>query len=197
MPGSELIPNELDATPPTSPESTKNNLCATTSPPPRDAGRYPCDMRLDTEIQPADYLLALENALNSWWYLLTFLLPALVYAFPALKRWRFTLLLFPVAFIAACVGYVVYWLSIDWALMNYYERTGYFNTADTWYVFMPFFRGIPNAIVATAITTVAAGILSLRPARNAREREEKYANDAYVVQKDVSVNPYTPPKSVT
>lgn len=119
-------------------------------------------MPILTEAQPSDYPAALDAAIASWWYALTFLLPGLVYLVPAFFRWRYILWLIPVAFIASCFGYFLYWRSIDWALMDYYRRTGYFNTADTWYVFMPIFRGIPNALAATTICTLIGWRISLR-----------------------------------
>ena len=75
-------------------------------------------MPILTETQPNDYPAALDAAMASWWYLLTFVLPGLVYLVPAVTRWRYILWLIPVAFFAACFGCFVYWRSIDWALMD-------------------------------------------------------------------------------
>ncbi len=149
-----------------------------------------------TDVQPIDYGDALTAAINSWWYLLTFLLPGCVYAIPAVKRWRYILWLAPVALIASCIGYFVYWRSIDYALVDYYQRTGYFNTADTWYVFMPIFRGIPNAMLATVACTLVGWFIS-RCGRHDpdtgvayHEHEERHGDPI------PSENPYEPPRTL-
>ena len=148
-----------------------------------------------TEVQPIDYGDALTAAINSWWYVLTFLLPAAVYAIPAVKRWRYILWLAPVAFVASCIGYFVYWRSIDYALMDYYQRTGYFNAADTWYVFMPIFRGIPNAMFATIACTVVGWFVSRRGRHDSdtsmahNSRESRYGDSIE------SENPYETPRT--
>ncbi|MCU0721364.1 MAG: hypothetical protein MUC83_16760 [Pirellula sp.] len=149
-----------------------------------------------TDVQPIDYGDALTAALNSWWYVLTFLLPAAVYAIPAVKRWRYILWLVPIAFLASCIGYFVYWRSIDYALMDYYHRTGYFNTADTWYVFMPFFRGLPNALFATFVCTVVGWFISRR---RGHAPDTSLANCEQEGRHDVpneSENPYDPPRTI-
>ncbi|WP_146597593.1 hypothetical protein [Novipirellula galeiformis] len=149
-----------------------------------------------TEAQPSDYHAAFDAAIGSWWYLLTFLLPAFVFLVPAVTRWRFILWLAPVAFVASCFGYLVYWRSIDWALMDYYRRTGYFNTADTWYAFMPFFRGIPNALAATTACTLIAWALSLRPKRSLDSDAELSAGDVSAPNQFASANPYESPRTI-
>lgn len=149
-------------------------------------------MPILTETQPSDYAAAYDAAIDSWWYALTFLLPGLVYLVPAIVRWRYILWLIPVAFVASCMGYFVYWRSIDWALMDYYRRTGYFNTADTWYVFMPIFRGIPNALAATTICTLIGWVLSRRPSHgNANCPHPTVDSDDR--RRAVTGNPYEPP----
>ena len=145
-----------------------------------------------TETQPIDYPAALNAAIGSWWYVLTFLLPGLVYLFPAIVRWRFILWLIPVAFVASCVGYFVYWRSIDWALMDYYRRTGYFNTADTWYVFMPILRGVPNAVAATTVCTLIGWALSRRPANTNDSRPGASVASPELIRIETG-NPYEPP----
>ena len=148
-----------------------------------------------TEIQPNDYDDVLPAAIGSWWYFLTFLLPAIVYVVPAIARWRYIVWLVPVAFIASCLGYFVYWLSIDYVLMDYYRKTGYLNTVDTWYVFMPIFRGIPNALVATAGCTFIGWAISRRglfePQNESQDRVHETKPPGYTS----SDNPYEPPHS--
>lgn len=153
-------------------------------------------MPLLTETQPSDYHAAFEAAIGSWWYLLTFLLPALVYFVPAVTRWRYILWLIPVAFVASCFGYLVYWRSIDWALMDYYRRTGYFNTADTWYVFMPIFRGIPNALAATTTCTLLGWAISSRPKRSPDIHTVPSADDTSSLTQIPSTNPYDAPRAI-
>lgn len=148
----------------------------------------------DTNVQPIDYTQVLTSAINSWWYLLTYLFPAAVYAIPAVKRWRFILWLAPVAFIAACCGYIVYWQSIDYALKDYYRKTGYMNTADTWYVFMPIFRGIPNAVFATVLCTLVAWIVSRRNVQNPEGNFGSRVHEDTAPSLDTSHNPYAPPR---
>ena len=148
---------------------------------------------LDT--QPSDYHDAFAAAIGSWWYFLTFLLPGMVYVLPAIKRWRYILWLIPVAFIASCIGYFIYWRSIDWALMAYYHKTGYFNTADTWYAFMPIFRGIPNALVATIACTMIGWLVSRRGLYETQIDTQTIAYDAPLADHIGSQNPYEPPRT--
>ena len=142
---------------------------------------------------PNDYQAAFEAAIGSWWYLLTFLFPALVYLVPAISRWQHILWLIPVAFVASCFGYLVYWRSIDWALMDYYRRTGYLNNADTWYVFMPIIRGIPNALAATTVCTLIAWVVSHRRQRTVHMNTEPSEDDSSAANPLLSTNPYEPP----
>ncbi|TWU44645.1 hypothetical protein Poly51_59140 [Rubripirellula tenax] len=167
------------------------------SPPPGDVKRYPTEMTIWTETQPSDYVDAFDAAIGSWWYYLTFLLPGLVYLLPAAKRWRYILWLVPVAFIASCFGYLVYWRSIDWAFLDYYERTGYLETADTWYVFMPFIRGIPNALAATTVCTISAWAISCRPQRSMHMDLELLGCDSTSPNPTSSNNPYEPPRTIS
>ena len=111
---------------------------------------------LITDIQPIDYPDVVSAAVYNWKYLLTFLLPAAVYVIPAIARWRYLLWLTPLAFAASCTGFFIYWRSIDYALMEYYQKTGYFNAADTWYSLMPFVYGLPSSLVATLGCTLIA-----------------------------------------
>ncbi|TWT51469.1 hypothetical protein Pla22_42470 [Rubripirellula amarantea] len=150
-------------------------------------------MPILTETQPGDYAAALEAAIGSWWYALTFLFPGLVYLAPAAMRWRHILWLIPLAFLASCVGYLVYWLSIDWALMDYYRRTGYLPAGDTWYVFMPFFRGLPNALVATTACTLVGWVVSLRRGRSLHVRSDSPSENEFPPLRKTSANPYEPP----
>ncbi|QDT04845.1 hypothetical protein K227x_32420 [Rubripirellula lacrimiformis] len=163
---------------------------------PGDGGRSPTKVPVLTEIQPNDYASALDAAIASRWYLLTFLLPALVYLAPAVVRWRYILWLIPIAFIASCVGYFVYWRSIDWALMDYYRRTGYFNSADTWYVFMPIFRGIPNVLVATTICTLVGWGISRRPKRRTELSIAPTAPPGSREPVNATGNPYEAPRTM-
>lgn len=146
-----------------------------------------------TDIQPNDYIDTLSAAIGSWWFYLTYAFPALVYIVPSLRRWRYILALIPIAFIASCVGYIIYWCSIDYTLMDYYHRTGYFNTADTWYVFMPIFRGLPNAIAATVATSLVGWAVSKRPVAEAdlvSPPSGSTLSDSAAID---STNPYSPP----
>lgn len=145
------------------------------------------------DVPPSDYGDAFDAAIYSWWYYLTFLFPAAVYAVPAIRRWRHVLWLVPVAFMASCVGYFVYWRSIDYALMAYYEKTGYFNTADTWYVFMPIFRGLPNVIVATFACTLCAWSISRRRLPGKQLEVTTSTKTEYRPRSIQSDNPYEPP----
>lgn len=147
-----------------------------------------------TEIQPADYPDALASAINSWLYFLTYALPALIFLYPGVVRWRYTVWLAPFAFIASCFGYFVYWRSIDYELIDYYHKTGYYNVADTWYVFMPVFRGTPNVLLATATTTLGGWALSRRP--TPLPRTDAPAINCGDSPTDVRIdNPYAPPKT--
>ncbi len=113
-----------------------------------------------TDLPPDDYQATLTAAINSWLYYLTYLLPAAVNLIPVILRLRYTLWLVPFAFLVSGLGYFIYWQSIDVVLTNYYHKTGYYNTADTWFVFMPIVRGIPNVLLATAITTFLGWMFS-------------------------------------
>lgn len=146
-----------------------------------------------TEIQPIDYPKYLEAAIGSWWYFLTLLLPGLVFLVPAITRWRYILWLVPLAFLASCFGYLVYWRSIDWALMDYYRRTGYLNSSDTWYSFMPLFRGVPNAIAATLGCAAAGWMVSQRGPTNASLVRTPAATRMQETSSTRPINPYQSP----
>jgi hypothetical protein len=150
-----------------------------------------------TEIQPHDYEEMLIAAINSWLYLLAYILPAAIFILPVALCWRYTAWLAPLAFLASCVGYFTYWQSIGTAMIEYSHRTGYFNNADTWYVFMPIFRGLPNVLFATAATTLLGWALSRRRRRQPKtdpQLPQRNHDPGFITPND---NPYTPPQPST
>jgi hypothetical protein len=80
--------------------------------------------------------------------------------------------------------------------MDYYRRTGYFNTADTWYVFMPFFRGLPNALLATFVCTVVGWFISRRRGHTPDASIANSEKDGRHHVPVESENPYDPPRTM-
>lgn len=106
--------------------------------------------------EPPGYQEMADAAHWNPWFGLTLAIPLLILLPPAIKRWRYTFCLTPVALLGFWGGFLAGCAAIRSAHWAFYEQTGYLATADTGLVFAPLVWGVPAAVVCTALATGVA-----------------------------------------